>query len=114
MRPIIPTALSAQEEFCVFVTRNGKALQPNRAWDTIDQRLGRLGTTMAPLRRPRLEAGWVTGVTINCIWPEVFAPADIVTLMNRAGLRGIGDATKIGMGRFVVVEVSEPLEISWT
>jgi hypothetical protein len=114
MRPIIPTALSAHEEFCPFFTRNGGGPEPITVWDQIDERLGRLGAKMGPIRRPKLEPGWATSITIDCIWPEVFAPADIVTLMTRAGQRGIGDATKIGMGRFVVVDVSEPFEISWT
>lgn len=114
MRPIIPTALSAHQEFCPFVHRNGKGTQAVEAWDVIDERLGRLGTKMGPIRRPILHAGWVTSVNIDCIWPEVFSPADVVVLMNRAGMRGIGDATRIGMGRYVVVEVAEPTEIAWT
>ena len=114
MRPVIPTAFSAHEEFCPFVTRNGKGPEAVTDWDAVDERLGKLGSSMGPIRRPILHAGWVTSVTIDCVMPEVFSPADVATLMQRAGQRGIGDAVTIGMGRFVVVEVSEPLEISWT
>lgn len=112
MRPIIPLAMSAHEEFCPFF-RTVEVDQPIESWDYIDERLGRLGTKMGPIRRPILDAGWKVTVTIDVIWPEVFAPADIATLMTRAGQRGIGDATKIGYGRFVVLTISEPLEISW-
>jgi|SRR5215468_7782736 len=112
MRPIIPLAMSAHEEFCPFF-RFSDPPQPIKTWDDVDERLGRLGTKMGPIRRPILTPGWKTTVTIDVIWPEVFAPADIATLMNRAGQRGIGDATKIGYGRFVVVSVSTPEEISW-
>jgi len=114
MRPIIPTAFSVKEEFCSFTTRNGNGSEPVLEWDVIDERLGRLGTKMGPVRRPILHAGWTTSFTLLCIWPEVFSPADAVMLVNRAGQRGIGDAVRIGMGRFVVVEVSEPHEIAWT
>ena len=114
MRPIIPTAFSVKEEFCRFFTRNGHGPEPVESWDAIDMRLGRLGTSMGPIRRPVLHAGWTTNFTLLCIWPEVFSPADCVGLVTRAGQRGIGDAVRIGMGRFVVVEVSEPHEIAWT
>jgi hypothetical protein len=110
MRPIVPLAMGAHEEFCHFANGNGGL----KAWDAIDERLGRLGTKMGPIRRPILLPGWETTVTIDVIWPEVFAPADIATLMTRAGQRGIGDATKIGYGRFIVLSVTEPSEISWT
>jgi hypothetical protein len=113
MRPVIPTAFSVKEEFCPFVVRNGKGPEPVVEWDEIDMRLGRLGTSMGPVRRPILRAGWTTSFTLLCIWPEVFSPADAVQLVSRAGQRGIGDAVRIGMGRFVVVEVSEPHEIAW-
>ena len=104
-RPIIPLAMGAHEEFCAF--------EEAETWDAIDQRLGRLGTKMGPIRRPILMPGWKTTVTIDVIWPETYSPADVSTLMTRGGLRGIGDATKIGYGRFVVVHTSEPTEISW-
>lgn len=110
-RPIIPLGMGAHEEFCPFYNDEG---QPAESWDWIDQRLGRLGRTIGPIRRPILYSGWTTSVTIDVIWPEVFSPADISTLMTRAGQRGIGDATKIGYGRFIVMNVSEPSEISWT
>jgi len=118
MRPIIPLALSAHEEFCSFMHYNGNgnegATEPTETWDVVDERLGRLGTKMGPIRRPKLHPGWITSVTIDCTWPEVFSPADVTTLMNRAGQRGIGDGIAIGAGRFVVLAVSEPTEISWT
>lgn len=114
MRPIIFNAMSAAEEFCPFMHRNGNGDEPKTTWDVIDERLAKLGTKMGPIRRPKLHAGWVTSVTINCIWPQVFAPADVAKLMERAGQRGIGDGIKIGAGRFVVVNVSEPSEIAWT
>lgn len=110
MRPIIPLAMSAHEEFCPFFDQDGEEYE---SWDSIDERLGRLGTKMGPIRRPILWPGWKCAVSIDVIWPEVFAPADIVTLMTRAGQRGIGDATKIGYGRFVLVHTEEPTEISW-
>jgi len=109
-RPIIPLAMGAHEEFCTFSHDDET---PYETWDAIDERLGKLGTKMGPIRRPILLPGWQTQVTIDVIWPEVFSPADMATLMNRAGMRGIGDATKIGYGRFVVVSVSPPQEISW-
>lgn len=114
MRAVIPTAFAAHEEFCRFVHRNGKGAELVEQWDAIDERLGRLGTKMGPIRRPILYAGWTTSVTIDCLWPEIFAPADVVILMQRAGMRGIGDGTTIGYGRFVVVNVDDPTEVAWT
>lgn len=114
MRPIIPLAMSAHQEFVPFFHVNGKGEQPYPKWDDVDMRLVRLGTKMGPCRRPVLHPGWQARVNIDVIWPEIFAPADIHTLMTRGGQRGIGDATKIGYGRFIVVNASTPTEISWT
>jgi hypothetical protein len=114
MRPLIPTAMSTHEEFSVFTKQNGKGPVSVETWDAIDERLGKLGTKMGPIRRPILWAGWETEVRIDCVMPETFSPADVVTLFTRGGLRGIGDATVIGYGRYVVTRVDEPTEIAWT
>jgi len=115
MRAVLPTALGAHETLCTFFTLDGKGQEvPYGTWDNIDKRLGRLGRTMAPIRRPILEPGWMVRVTIDCLWPEVFAPADVSKLFERGGMRGVGDATRIGYGRYLVVGNESPVEISWT
>lgn len=115
MKPVVRKAMSAHEDLCTFVHRNGRGESLVKNWDAIDKRLGRYGSnTMAPVRRPILEAGWETVVSIDVNWPAIFAPADIVRLMNMAGNQGVGDAIGIGYGRFVVVKVDDPTEVSWT
>ena len=114
LKSIATIAFNVEEEFCPFFTRNGKGAEPVLEWDAIDKRLGRLGRTMAPIRRPILNAGWSVSWTLNCMWPHIFSPADVVALAGWTGQRGVGDAVAIGMGRYVIVEVSEPHEISWT
>lgn len=112
MRPVVPLAMQVHEEMCPFIDGKGK---PVRKWDDTDARLVRYNNkSMAPTRRPTLDAGWRLGFSIDVTWPEIFAPADVATLVARAGMIGIGDATTIGYGKFIVVRVEEPTEIRWT
>lgn len=85
------------------------------AWDCIDFRLARNGDmkrSPKPTWRPRLEKGWRLTAHIGIVLPELYGPAKLLEIMNRAGTTsGFGDGRKIGFGRFVPdgMEIAEGL-----
>jgi hypothetical protein len=105
-RPEVQRALIPVEELCSFGVDEPSA---------IDVRPTRLknGATI-PKARPILVPGWETSIHLEVALPEFFTPARVVELMGRAGrVMGIGDATAIGFGRFVITSIDAPREIQW-
>jgi hypothetical protein len=101
-RPEVQRALIPVEEFC-----------PLGVSEYIrDVRAVRYNGATVPKARPILAPGWETSVHIEVVLPEFFTPSLVIELMARAGrVYGVGDATAIGYGRFVVTAVEEPKEV---
>lgn len=110
--PFIGEAISVAEDHVEFLDANN---EPYEKWDEVDRRIAKYAhNKFGPRTRPILNPGWRATCTVQVLVPELIAPGDVLTLINRAGMvRGIGDNTKFGFGRFVVEGFSEPFEAHW-
>lgn len=110
--PFISEALSIAEEHVGFERSNAEGYL---TWDEIDIRIVRYANgRFGPRRRPVLERGWRATFTLQVLVPELIRPGDVLVLVNKAGMvRGIGDNTKFGYGRFTVEGFSEPELAHW-
>lgn len=104
--PFISEALGIQEDHVGFGRDD---------WDEIDVRIAKYANNrFGPRRRPILHPGWRATFTLQVLVPELIRPGDVLVLVNRAGMvKGVGDNTKFGAGRFVVEGFSEPFEAHW-
>jgi len=86
-----------------------------KTWDEIDVRIARYANgRFGPRRRPILNPGWRASFHLQILAPELIRPGDVLVIVNRAGLvKGIGDNTTFGAGRFSVEAFSEPVPIKW-
>ena len=110
--PFIGEALSIQEDIVEFHHADGK---PYAKWDEVDVRIAKYANgRFGPRRRPILHPGWRASFTLQVLVPELIRPGDTLVLVNRAGMvRGVGDNTKFGAGRFTTQSFSEPYEAHW-
>lgn len=104
--PFIAEAFTVAEEHVSFGVKD---------WDDIDIRIAKYANgRFGPRRRPVLEPGWRATFSLQILVPELIRPGDVLVLVNKAGMvKGIGDNTKFGYGRFTVERFSEPFELQW-
>jgi hypothetical protein len=104
--PFIAEAIGFSEEYVSFGRKD---------WDAIDVRIAKYSNLkFGPRRRPILEPGWRATFRLEVLVPELTRPGDVLVLMNKAGMvKGIGDNTKFGYGRFTVEKFSEPFDLTW-
>jgi len=110
--PFIAESFGVAEDSIGFHDADGEEVEE---WDEVDVRIVRYANgRFGPRRRPIFHPGWRATFNLQILVPELISPGDVLILVNRAGMvRGIGDNTKFGAGRFVVESFSEPYIASW-
>jgi len=110
--PFISEALNVAEDVITFHHLDGEGYE---TWNEIDVRIVRYANgRFGPRRRPILHPGWHATFTLQVLVPELIRPGDVGVLINRAGMvRGVGDNTKFGAGRFTVATFGTPEPAHW-
>jgi hypothetical protein len=104
--PFIGEAFNVYQDYVSFGVKN---------WDAIDVRIAKYANNrFGPRRRPILNPGWRCDFTLQILVPELIRPGDVMVLVNKAGMvKGVGDNTKFGAGRFTVEGFSEAYPLKW-